>query len=63
MACFSPGAVRGEARKGFAQLEVAVPSSPETDVLAEEEPVGVIIGMDPVGAGNAVTAVDLVFFR
>jgi hypothetical protein len=24
-----PGTVRGEARKGFAQLEVAVPSSPE----------------------------------
>jgi hypothetical protein len=37
MACFSPGTVRGEARKGFAQLEVAVPSSPEITGLGEEE--------------------------
>ena len=44
---FSPGTARGEARKGFAQLEVAVPSSPDITRRGEEEPVSVIIGMDP----------------
>jgi transposase len=37
MACISPGTVRGEARKGFAQFEVAVPSSPEISPYDEEE--------------------------
>ena len=37
MACISPGTARGEARKGFAQLEVAVPSSPEISPDSEEE--------------------------
>jgi len=37
----------GEARKGFARLEVAVSSSPQVTGLAGEEPVRVITGMDP----------------
>ena len=58
MACISPGTVRGEARKGFAQLEVAVPSSPEITGLAEEESVGVIIGMDPHKRSATIEVID-----
>ena len=50
--------MRGEARKGFAQLEVAVPSSPEITGLAGEEPVGVIIGMDPHERSATIEVID-----
>ena len=58
MACYPPGTVRGEARKGFAQLEVAVPSSPEFTWRAEEELVGVIIGMDPHKRSATIEVID-----
>jgi hypothetical protein len=44
----SPGTVRGEAQKGFVLLEVAVPSLLTTiEFSMEEEPMNMIIGMDP----------------
>jgi hypothetical protein len=58
MACYPPGTVRGEARKGYAQLEVAVPSSPEFTQRAEEELVGVIIGMDPHKRSATIEVID-----
>jgi len=58
MACYPPGTVRGEARKGYAQLEVAVPSSPEFTWRAEEELVGVIIGMDPHKRSATIEVID-----
>ena len=58
MACISPGTVRGEARKGFARLEVAVPSSPESHLESREEPWGVIIGMDPHKRPATIEVID-----
>jgi len=58
MACVSPGTVRGEARKGFAQLEVAVSSSPEIRLETREEPMGVIIGMDPHKRSATIEVID-----
>ena len=58
MACISPGTVRGEARKGFAQLEVAVPSQPESHLESREESVGVIIGMDPHKRSATIEVID-----
>ena len=53
-----PGTVRGVARKGFAQLEVAVPSLPDVTRRGEEEPVSVIIGMDPHKRSATIEVVD-----
>src|SRR5689334_674012 len=58
MACFSPGTVRGEARKGFAQLEVAVPSSREIRMESPGGTVGVIIGMDPHKRSATIEVID-----
>jgi transposase len=58
MAGISPGTVRGEARKGFAQLEVAVPSSPEIGLETREEPMGVITGMGPRKSPATVEVID-----
>jgi hypothetical protein len=58
MACLPPGTVRGEARKGYARLEVAVPSSPEFTWRAGEELAGVIIGMDPHKRSATIEVID-----
>ncbi len=58
MACGSSGTAHGEAGKGFALLEVAVPSLLTITVQDEEEPMGVIIGMDPPKRSATIEVVD-----
>jgi hypothetical protein len=54
----SPGIARGEAQKGFALLEVAVPSLPDIAGEPRRSPVGVIIGMDPHKRSATIEVVD-----
>ena len=58
MACGSSGTAQGEAGKGFALLEVAVPSLLTITVQGEEEPMGVIIGVDPHKCSATIEVVD-----
>ena len=53
----SSGTAQGEAG-GFALLEVAVPSLLTITVQDEEEPMGVIIGMDPHKRSATIEVVD-----
>src|SRR5215469_16915025 len=55
---FSPGAVRGEAQKGFAQLEVAVPSLRSAHCRQGRVLMGVIIGMDPHKRSATIEVID-----
>jgi transposase len=55
---FSPGTVQGEAQKGFAQLEVAVPSLRSVHCQQGRVLVGVIIGMDPHKRSATIEVID-----
>ena len=54
----SSGTARGEARKGFVLLEVAVPSLLNIAAMEKEEPMGVIIGMDPHKRSATIEVID-----
>jgi hypothetical protein len=55
---FSPGTVQGEAQRGFALLEVAVPSLRSAFTAGNGGFMGVIIGMDPHKRSATIEVID-----